>query len=79
MDYIVGASNLRAENYGIAAADRHQVTILKLKFLHAIIMLYSVVVVMIIMMMERDQEGEVRSDSPLPLGHVFSLCCTHLP
>lgn len=25
MDYIVAASNLRAENYNIAAADRHQV------------------------------------------------------
>lgn len=25
MDYIVAASNLRAENYDIPAADRHQV------------------------------------------------------
>lgn len=25
MDYIVAASNLRAENYNIPAADRHQV------------------------------------------------------
>lgn len=28
MDYIVAASNLRAENYDIPAADRHQVNIL---------------------------------------------------
>lgn len=27
MDYIVAASNLRAENYDIPAADRHQVRI----------------------------------------------------
>lgn len=27
MDYIVAASNLRAENYDIPAADRHQVNI----------------------------------------------------
>ena len=26
MDFIVAASNLRAENYGISPADRHQVT-----------------------------------------------------
>lgn len=27
MDYIVAASNLRAENYDIPAADRHQVCV----------------------------------------------------
>lgn len=33
MDYIVAASNLRAENYDIPAADRHQVYIYIVHFI----------------------------------------------
>lgn len=75
MDYIVAASNLRAENYEIAPADRHKV----ITFAHA----PHQIPALLLLSSKRHRWGEKQKSRVeallLPLGHAFSLFCTHLP
>lgn len=74
MDYIVAASNLRAENYEIDPADRHKVR----TFTHTPHQIPGRCV-----SSKRHRRGDKQKSwveaRLLPLGHAFSLFCTHLP